>query len=78
MYIQKLPPKMLAQFAEKARRNEGCKPIGSFRLFAQGNNVISILLGEGWEEGHMRRNPYEAEEIRKYLASAHSEHGDGK
>lgn len=65
--IQKLPPKMLAQFTEKARRDEDCRPLGQFRTFAQGNNVISILLGDGWSEGHMRRDPCEAENIREYL-----------
>lgn len=75
---QKLPPKMLAIYEAKARRDEDCKPIGSFRTFAQGNNVITILLGDGWAEGHIRKDPYKAEEIRAYISARTDAHDSWK
>ena len=77
---QKLPPKMLAIYEAKARRDEDCKPIGQFRIFAQGNNVITILLGNGWADGTIKKDSYEAEEIRAYLAGrdAHDSWKEGR
>lgn len=65
--IQKLPPKVAAQFAQKALRGEGIK-VGNGEIyeFAQGNNVICLMSVTN-PFGHLYRSPTRAGEIRKII-----------
>lgn len=67
--IQELPPKVVAQFAERARNGEGV-PIGDVAVeFPQNGNVICIMYpNDERAMGHMMKNPKRAEELRRILA----------
>lgn len=69
---QLLPPKIAAQFAERARRGEGV-PVGDVAVeFPQFGNVICIMYpNDERAMGHMTRNPRRADELRQILAARH-------
>lgn len=67
-----LPPKMLAQYTDRARRMDGCVTlnIGSnIYEFASGTTVITLIGLDGFN-GHYMKDPHRADEIRRQLASA--------
>lgn len=68
--VQVLPPKMLQQFGERAARMDGCvKLIGSdIYEWPQGNNVVTII-GLPPVAGHVSKNKFRADEIRRALES---------
>lgn len=73
--ITALPPKMAAQYAERAKRMDGCVSVGSeFYEWAQGNNVI-CLINIDPPMGHFGKDARRAAEIR---AALHSTEGERK
>lgn len=66
---QGLPPKMAAQFAERARNGEGVK-VGTMAVeFPQLGSVVCIMYPDDERAmGHITRNPRRADELRKIIA----------
>jgi hypothetical protein len=66
-----LPPKMLEQYAERARKMDGCVRIGTtgeMYEFAQGSNVI-CLVSVNPPIGHYGKDARRADDIRRELRS---------
>ena len=67
-----LPPKMAQQFADRAKRMDGCVTVGtSIYEFAQGSTVICLLSLEP-PFGHSGKDARRADEIRAELAKKQS------
>jgi hypothetical protein len=71
--VQSLPPKMAAQFAERAQRMDGCVTIGTdvspIYEWAQGSSVVT-LIHTNPPMGHVGKDPRRADQIRAELARA--------
>lgn len=67
---QMLPPKMTAQFAERARNGEGV-PVGDIAVeFPQHGSVVCVMYPHDERAmGHITRNPRRADELRAILAA---------
>lgn len=66
---QLLPPKMAAQFAERARKGEGV-PVGDVAVeFPQHGSVVCVMYpNDERAMGHITRNPKRADELRRIIA----------
>jgi hypothetical protein len=68
--ITALPPKMAVQYAERAKRKDGCVRVGSeFYEWAQGNNAICLIHLDP-PMGHFGKDARRAAEIRAELEAA--------
>ena len=71
--IQTIPPKTLEQFAERARRMDGCVVVGSSNgrpvawEFAQNSMVICLIDIGPRPMGHMGKDARRADAIRAEL-----------
>jgi hypothetical protein len=64
-----LPPKMAAQFADRARRMDGCVRVGNVAYeFAQGSTVICLIHLDP-PIGHFGKDATRAEQIRRELSA---------
>jgi hypothetical protein len=67
-----LPPKMAAQYAERAKRMDGCVRVGAtghIFEFAQGSTVICMVDIDN-PMGHFGKDGRRADEIRAELAAS--------
>ena len=66
---QMIPPKMAAQFAERARNGEGV-PVGDVAVeFPQHGSVVCIMYPHDERAmGHITKNARRADELRAILA----------
>jgi hypothetical protein len=67
-----LSPKTAAQFAERAKRMDGCVRVGSDAYeWAQGSNVVCLMFLDH-PIGHVGKDARRADEIRATLAAGAS------
>lgn len=68
--ITRLSPQVAAQYAERAKRMDGCVKVGTsgdIYEFAQNSTVICLIHLDP-PEGHYGKDAYRADQIRKQLA----------
>ena len=70
-----LPPKMAAQYADRARRGDGCVRFGDVAWeWAQGTTVVCLISLDP-PMGHFGKDSSRADEIRAELARDHTPRG---